>query len=225
MKIIAVIPAYNEEQNIEQAIKDIKPHVNEVVVIDDGSRDATAQAAKSAGAYVLTHRINRGQGAALRTGTCFAVDPLDADIVVHYDADGQHVAQEIDQMVNPIILGAADVVLGSRFLDKKSNVPFFRKLVLKGGIIFTRLTSGLKITDTHNGFRAFSRAAAEKINITQDRMAHASEIFDEIVRHKLKFCEVPVTIRYTEASKAKGQKSLNSVRIVFDYLVGRLFKS
>ena len=225
MKIIVVIPAYNEEKNIAQAIRDLRPHVSEVVVVDDGSNDETGDAAGSAGAYVLRHRINRGQGAALRTGTEFAIKYLAADIIVHYDADGQHVAEEVDDMVKPILLGGADVVLGSRFLKDTSKVPFFRKLILKGGIIFTRFTSGLKVTDTHNGFRALSRSAAQKIEISQDRMAHASEIFDEIVQHKLRFCEVPVTIRYTKESRQKGQSSWGSFRIVFDYFVGRFFKS
>jgi len=224
MKIIAVIPAYNEEKNIGKVIRDVKPRLSEVVVVDDGSSDATGDVAISSGAYVLTHRINRGQGAALRTGTEFALRSLDADIVVHYDADGQHVAEEIDHVVKPILLGGVEVALGSRFLKPGTNVPFLRKMVLRGGVIFTRLTSGLRVTDTHNGFRAFSRLAAEKIKISQDRMAHASEIFDQIAKKNLRFCEVPVTIKYTKESKAKGQSSWNSIRIVFDYFVGRLFK-
>ncbi|MBU0648849.1 glycosyltransferase family 2 protein [Patescibacteria group bacterium] len=225
MKIVAVIPAYNEERNIGKVIRDVKPRLSEVIVVDDGSSDATGDVAVSSGAHALTHRINRGQGAALRTGTEFALRRMDADIVVHYDADGQHAAEEIDDMVKPILLGGVDVVLGSRFLKPGTNVPFFRKVVLKGGIIFTRFTSGLRVTDTHNGFRAFSRAAAEKIKISQDRMAHASEIFDQIAKNNLRFCEVPVTIRYTKESRQKGQSSLNSFRIVLDYFVGRLFKS
>ena len=224
MKIVAVIPAFNEAKNIERVICEIKPHVSEAIVIDDGSSDETAELAHRAGAYVLRHRINRGQGAALATGMEFALQKLNADIVVHYDADGQHEAKEIDELVKPIILGQAEVALGSRFLDKKSNVPFLRKLVLKAGIIFTRITSGLKVTDTHNGFRALSAKAAEAIDITQDRMAHASEILDEIARHKLRYVEVPVTVRYTRESLEKGQSSLNSVRIVWEYLTGKLFK-
>jgi len=224
MKIVAVIPAYNEEKNIEQAIREAKPHVSEVVVIDDGSIDATAEVARRAGAYVLVHRINRGQGAALRSGTEFALRRLEAKIIVHYDADCQHEADEIDDIVKPLLLGQAEVALGSRFLEKKSNIPLLRKIVLKGGIIFTRITSGLRVTDTHNGFRAFTRGAAEKINITQDRMAHASEILDEISRYKLKFVEIPVTVKYSKASLEKGQSSLNSIKIVWEYLTGKLLK-
>jgi len=224
MKIVAVIPAYNEEKNIERAVRSVKPHVSEVVVIDDGSSDQTSEVSRAAGAYVLTHRINRGQGAALRTGTEFALKQLNADVIVHYDADCQHEAEEINDLVKPLMVGGADVVLGSRFLDKKSNIPLLRKLVLKGGIIFTRLTSGLRVTDTHNGFRALSREAAAKIQITQDRMAHASEILDEIAKHKLRYVEVPVTVKYSKASMEKGQSSLNSFRIVWEYLTGKLFK-
>lgn len=224
MKIVAVIPAYNEEKNIERAVRNVKPHVSEVVVIDDGSSDQTSEVSAAAGAYVLTHRINRGQGAALRTGTDFALKRLNADVIVHYDADCQHEAEEIEDLVKPLMVGGADVVLGSRFLDKKSNIPLLRKLVLKGGIIFTRLTSGLKVTDTHNGFRALSSEAAAKIQITQDRMAHASEILDEIAKHKLRYAEMPVTVKYSKATMEKGQSSLNSFRIVWEYLTGKLFK-
>ncbi|MDD4994876.1 MAG: glycosyltransferase family 2 protein [Patescibacteria group bacterium] len=221
MKIVAVIPAYNEEASITKVIEDIKPHIDAAVVVDDGSTDATAEVARTAGAVVLRHVINRGQGAALATGTEFTLRSLGADIIVHYDADGQHLAEEIDEMVKPIILGGADVALGSRFLGKKSNVPALRQLVLMGGIIFTRLTSGLRVTDTHNGFRALSREAAEKIKITQDRMAHASEILDEIGRNKLRYVEVPVTVKYTPESLAKGQRSLGSLKIVWDYLLNK----
>jgi len=224
MRIVAVIPAYNEERNIERAVCEAKPHVSEVVVIDDGSGDDTASRALAAGAYVLKHRLNRGQGAALATGMTYARRRLHADIIVHYDADGQHRADEIDELVKPLLVGAADVALGSRFLNKKSNVPFLRKMVLKGGIIFTRLTSGLRVSDTHNGFRAFTAEAADKIRISQDRMAHASEILDEIAKNKLRYTEVPVTVTYTEESLRKGQSSFNSIRIVWEYLTAKLFK-
>lgn len=224
MKIVAIIPAYNEEGNIGKVIRDVKSRVSEVVVVDDGSADETRAVALSFGAYVLRHKINRGQGAALRTGMDFAINYLDADVIVHYDADGQHVAEEIDEIVKPIMLGGADVVLGSRFLTKKSNVPFFRKLVLKAGLVFTWITSGLRVTDTHNGFRAFSRDAAGKIRISQDRMAHASEILDEIAKNRLRYCEVPVTIKYTKENLKKGQGSLNALRIVADYLLSKFFQ-
>jgi len=224
MKVIAVIPAYNEEKNIERVIRDLVPHVSEVVLVDDGSIDLTGEKAHRAGAWVLTHSINRGQGAALATGMRFAVDNLNADVVVNYDADGQHSSEEIDGIVKPIMIGQADVVLGSRFLNDNSNVPFFRGMVLKAGILFSRITSGLKVTDTHNGFRAFSGEAVQKIRITQDRMAHASEILDEISRNNLRYVEVPVTIRYTKESMEKGQSSLNSVRIIWEYFSGKLFK-
>lgn len=223
-KIVAIIPAYNEEKNIASAVSRVRPHVSEAVVVDDGSSDATAERALAAGAHVLVHPINRGQGAALASGTEYALDGLGADIIVHYDADGQHLAEEIDDLVQPLVLGRADAALGSRFLSKKSNVPLLRKIILKAGLIFTRLTSGLKVTDTHNGFRALTREAAGQISITQDRMAHASEILDEIARHKIRYAEVPVTVKYSQASLEKGQSSLDSVRILFDYLSGKLFK-
>ncbi len=221
MKIIAVIPAYNTEQVVADVVASVRPHVQEIVVVDDGSRDQTAERAAAAGALVAAHSVNRGQGAALQTGMELAL-LRGADIVVHFDSDGQHPAHQIQALVSPIMAGETDVVMGSRFLDQTSNVPPIRRLVLKAGGIFTRIVSGLSITDPHSGFRALSRAAAEKIRFRQDRMAHASEFLQLVARHELRYKEIPVTIRYTDYSMARGQSSLNAFRIVADLIKGSL---
>jgi polyprenyl-phospho-N-acetylgalactosaminyl synthase len=218
--VIAVIAAYHEEQAIEAVVRDLAPQVSEVVVVDDGSRDGTADAARRAGAVVLRHAINRGQGAALQSGIRLAL-ARGAAIVVTFDADGQHVAADVPRLVAPVASGAADVALGSRFLGGTSNVPALRRLLLKAAVVFTRLTTGLQLTDAHNGLRAFSRRAAETIRIRQDRMAHASEIVSEIGRHRLRFVEVPVTVLYTDYSRAKGQSALGAFRVLFDLLLGK----
>ncbi len=202
---------------------DAKLFVNHVVVVDDGSLDATSDAARQAGAMVLRHIINRGQGAALETGKIFALKNLDAEIIVHFDADGQMEGQEIPTLLEPIIMGRADVVLGSRFLGKEAiNMPWFRRLMLKVGTLFTMFFSGIRVTDSHNGFRALSRKAAQEIEITLDRMAHASEILDLIVAKRLRYVEVPVTIRYSITSLAKGQTTLKAMLSVFDMLKKRI---
>ena len=223
-KIFVVIAAYNEEALIASVVAGIKKHISNVVVVDDASGDRTADLAKEAGADVLEHLINRGQGAALKTGIDYAVK-CGADIIVTFDADGQHKAEEIMRLVEPVAKGEVDVVLGSRFLGNiPNNIPFSRKIILRGGIWFTRFFSRINITDTHNGFRALSRKAAQTIRIKQDRMAHASEILDEIAYHKLKFCEAPVTISYTSYSMQKGQNSLNSIKIVFKFILGKIMR-
>lgn len=218
--VIAVIAAYNEALAIEPVIRGLEPQVAEIVVVDDGSKDATADVARKAGAVVLRHPVNRGQGAALQSGIKLAL-ARGAAIVVTFDADGQHVAADVPKLVAPVASGVADVALGSRFLGGTSNVPAGRRLLLQGAVLFTRLTTGLKLTDAHNGFRAFSRAAAGKIRIRQDRMAHASEIVSEIRRHGLRFVEVPVTVLYTDYSRAKGQSAFGAFRVLFDLLLGK----
>lgn len=221
MKITAIIPAYNEEETIYQVVQEVKKYTDEVIVINDGSIDATANLAKKAGALVCSHLLNRGQGAALQTGIRYALSN-GAEIIVTFDADGQFIPSEIRDVVQPILDGEADIVLGSRF--KKSKVPFFKKILLFGAIFFTRLTSGLNLTDTHNGFRALSCKAAEKICIRQDRMAHASEILNAVAKNKLRYREVPVTVQYLPHHLKKGQKISDYFKILFDLVLGKVIK-
>ncbi len=227
MNIFVVIPAYNEEKAIGQTVSDVRKILaprslgevgcSNIIVVDDGSGDKTAEAAEVAGATILRHIVNRGQGAALRTGINYAL-AQGADAVVTFDADGQFEAEEIGKICAPLADGFCDVVLGSRFLTQ-NKIPFIKRLILAPAIFFTRLLTGLNLSDTHNGFRAMSRGAAEKINIRQDRMAHSSEIIHEIARLKLKFKEIPVTVKYTEYSKRKGQKISGALKILFDLIM------
>jgi glycosyltransferase involved in cell wall biosynthesis len=218
-----VIAAYNESARIAATLAELAGRAPNVVVVDDGSRDDTAAAARRCGVWVLRHPINRGQGAALQTGITFALQ-RGAELIVTFDADGQHDPADLPALLAPVVSGAADVALGSRFLGRTIGMPTSRRFVLKAAVLFTRVVSRVRVTDAHNGFRALSRKAAQGIRIRQDRMAHASEILDEIRRHGLRFVEVPVTIRYTAATLAKGQSSWNAVRIVWQLLVGRVVK-
>jgi len=221
MKVVAVIPAYNEQGRIGAAVRDAAMFCSNVVVVDDYSADNGGEEAREAGAHVLRHIINRGQGASLQTGTDYAVAHLEADVVVHFDADGQMQGKDIPEMVKPIIEGEADIVLGSRFLGVKANIPITRWVVLKLGLLFTMAVSGIRVTDTHNGFRALSRHAATSMRITLDRMAHASEVLDLIKMRNLRHVERPVDIRYSEETLAKGQSSLGAITIVKDILKGK----
>ncbi len=219
-----VIAAYNEEPRLAATLFGLRARGYEnIVVVDDGSRDRTSDIALASKVWVLRHLLNLGQGAALQTGISFALGRGAATIVT-FDADGQHDPDEIPVMAAPVRDGTAEVALGSRFLGRAENIPFTRKLVLKGGVVFTRLFSGIRVTDTHNGFRAFSRSAAEKLKITQNRMAHASEILDQVQTLGLRFVEVPVTIRYSAETMAKGQSSWNAVKIVAQLVLGRFVR-
>lgn len=218
-----VIAAYNEGKVIKQVIENLIIEWPNVVVVDDGSSDATAEQARDAGALVIKHPVNLGQGAALATGIQFCVE-ISAEYIVTFDADGQHHVEDIYSLVAKASEPDVDIVIGSRFLGHTENMPAKKKLVLKAAVLFTRLTTGLKVTDAHNGFRCLTLAAAKKIEIKQNRMAHASEILDEIAKHKLKVSEMPVTITYTEYSIAKGQKISNSINILIELLLERLHK-
>lgn len=218
MKIVAVIPAYNEEKRIRNSAEDAGCFTDAVVVVDDCSQDSTGEVALNAGAYVLRHEINRGQGAALQTGTDYALQILEADIIVHFDADGQMQGSDIPKMVQPIINNEADIVLGSRFLGAQSNMPFSRRATLWLALLFTRLVSGIKLSDTHNGFRVLSKYAARNIKISLDRMAHASEILDLIKLKNLRFVERPVTIKYTAETLAKGQSFTSGFVVLKDFI-------
>lgn len=219
MRIVAIVPAFNEGSRIVAAIADAQQYVDHVVVVDDCSSDDTGIVAKSAGAIVLRHIINRGQGAALQTGTDYALQTLVADVIVHFDADGQMMGSEIPMMVRPIAAGEADVVLGSRFLGKAAlNMPAMRRFMIRLGTIFTIVLSGIRVTDTHNGFRALSRKAASEVRISLDRMAHASEILDLIKTKRLKYVECPVTISYTQDTLHKGQSTVKAMMTAKDIL-------
>ena len=220
-KIIAVIPAYNEEKSISSVLRDVKKQVDEIILVDDGSGDKTSEMAEKEGACVLKHLINRGQGASLRTGTEYALK-RGAEIIIHFDADGQHQIEDIPKLIKPILKDGMDVVLGSRFLSPKSNTPWLRKIVLKMGIFFNYLISGIKLNDAHNGLRALSKKAAKLIDIRQDRMSHNSEIVQKIAQYNLSYQEVPVTIFYSSYSRNKGQSSLNAFKIVWELLWARI---
>lgn len=219
MHVVAVIPAYNEEKRVAAAVRDALAFVHAVVVVDDCSRDATGSAARDAGAIVLRHVLNRGQGAALQTGTDYALRVLSADAIVHFDADGQMLGSEIPLLIEPILRGDVDVVLGSRFLEKPSkNMPIVRRIMIRLGTLFTVMLSGIRVTDTHNGFRALSRRAAEDIRITLDRMAHASEIVDLVQARRLRYAERAVTITYSAETLHKGQSTLQAMMTAKDIL-------
>lgn len=215
-----VIPAFNEAQVIGSVIGDVGRFSRHIVVVDDCSTDGTAAVAAAAGATVLRHALNRGAGAAMQTGFAYALRK-GAGAIITFDSDGQHRGDDLPALYAPIAAGTADFALGSRFLGTSESVPPLRRLLLRVATVFTRATSGLRVTDAHNGLRAFSRGGAEKIDIRLDRFAHCSEIMDQIRSSGLPYVEVPVLVLYTPYSRRKGQRGTAAVRVAFDYLIGR----
>ncbi len=229
MKIAVVIPAHNEETTIVETINKVKPLVSQVIIVDDGSTDHTYQLAKGQGASgpsgqrpgrvrVLRHIVNRGQGAALQTGSEYAL-ANQADIIVHFDADGQFLAPEIKEVVKPIKSGDFEVVFGSRFLEKKSNIPWFKEhIIIPIAHLVNKLIIGFSLTDPQSGFRAMSRKAGQKIKIENDGMAHCSEILYKVFKNNFKVKEVPITVVY----HGFGQRFGGGIKIVKDLLLAKL---
>ncbi|OJX62627.1 MAG: glycosyl transferase [Micrococcales bacterium 73-13] len=211
-----VIPLYNEAS----VIRDVLEHAGQVfpniVCVDDDSSDASASIAAEAGAVVLRHPINLGQGAALQTGFDYVLQDPGMRYAVTFDSDGQHRIEDARAMVDRLRSEPLDVVLGSRFLDARTRPGRLKRAVLRMAIWFTNMTSRVKLTDAHNGLRAFTRPALEVIEIRQNRMAHASEIVALIGRHRLRYAEEPVHIIYTDYSRSKGQSLWNSVNILVE---------
>lgn len=218
MKTCCVIPAFNEEKKIKKVIQEVLPKVDEVIVVDDCSSDKTAEEAKKEGALVLKHLINRGQGAALQTGNEFALKSK-ADIIVHFDADGQFLAEEIKDVITPLLNKEVDIVFGSRFLEKKSQIPKIKKyIIFPIAQLVNKLFLGINLSDPQSGFRAMTRQSAKMIKIEQDRMAHCSEIMQKSFKNNLKIKEVPITVLYEDF----GQKFGGGIKIIKELILGKL---
>ena len=209
-----VIAAYNEAAVIERVVASVVADGWQVVVVDDGSKDATRQHAKAGGATVLRHSINLGQGAALQTGIDYAIR-RGASRIVTFDADGQHDPADIPRIVET--LGDHDIALGSRFLGSVEGASQRRMVLLRAAVMMSNRLAGLRLTDAHCGLRGFRATAAPRLRMAQDRMAHASELLKKVQSSGLSYKEVPITIRYTDHSKAKGQTGFQAIRILFDY--------
>jgi glycosyltransferase involved in cell wall biosynthesis len=221
-EVYITIPMYNDEKMILKVIKSLqnKGYKN-IVVVDDGSKDLGYDVVKKNTNIIVTkHIINRGQGAAIQTGMEIAIEK-GAKYIVHFDSDGQHDVNDLDPMLEELIKGKYDIVLGSRFL-RENDIPLKKRIVLKGGIIFTYLLSGIWLTDVHNGLRVMTANTAKRLDIQHDRMEHASEILDKIKKLNLKYTEIPVTIHYTEYSMSKGQSVFNSLNIAWKLIISKL---
>ncbi len=218
-----VVPLYNEAAVIGDVVRRSRASFPNVVCVDDGSRDGSAEVAEAAGAVVVRHPVNLGQGAALQTGFDYAMSDPGMRYVVTFDADGQHQVHDVEVMLGRIRAGDVQVVFGSRFLDGRTDASLLKRLVLRAAVTYTNATTGTRLTDAHNGLRVLHRDVVSRLQITQNRMAHASEIVAQIGAMRLggqrvAYAEEPVHILYTDYSRAKGQSLWNTVNILAELI-------
>ncbi|HEV7172073.1 glycosyltransferase family 2 protein [Pedococcus sp.] len=219
-----VVPLYNEATVIADVVRRARQAFPKVVCVDDGSSDDSAALAEAAGARVVRHPVNLGQGAALQTGFDYILTDPEMRYAVTFDADGQHQLEDVLVMLERIRRGDVDVVFGSRFLDERTRPSALKRLVLRLAVIYTNLTTKTQLTDAHNGLRVLSREVVERIDITQNRMAHASELVAQIGSMRIhgqpvSLAEEPVHILYSDYSRAKGQSLWNAVNILAELLL------
>jgi glycosyltransferase involved in cell wall biosynthesis len=216
-----VIPAFNEATIIGDVISDVRSVFPHVVCVDDGSRDGTAERALAAGAHVVPHPVNLGQGAAIQTGVEYARSRPGAAVFVTFDADGQHQVKDVVRMIDRLSADDVDLVIGTRFAGAVTHTPPVKRIILRAAAFLSPQSRALGLTDAHNGLRVFDRKVADSLNLTMSGMSHAGEFIALAYENQWRVAEEPVEILYTEYSKSKGQPLLNGVNIVFDGLLRR----
>jgi polyprenyl-phospho-N-acetylgalactosaminyl synthase len=222
--IFVIVPGFNEALVIRQTIETLLEKKYSVVVVDDASTDNTRKALLGLPVFFIRHLSNLGQGAAIRTGMELALKK-NAGYIVTFDADGQHDVNDIEKMITLLKVQNADVIFGSRFLEgAATNVHTSRKMVLKTARFINYLASGILLSDANNGLRAMTREAALKMQITENRSSHNAQVQNLVKKHGLKYAECPVTISYSDYSKKKGLRNINSIRILFDLILYKIFR-
>ena len=214
--VCVIVPIFNEEQVGRSIVQSLVAEKFTTVIVDDGSSDNSLQSISDLSVKILKHSTNFGQGAALQTGFEFAKKNPNLEIFVTFDADGQHQTKDIKNIIAPIKENKVDIVFGTRFQDDKTQMPLLKRIILKLAIKYTNLSTGVPLTDAHNGFRAMNRTALNEMKLNLNGMAHASEIVTVAHKANLRVAEIPVEILYTKYSKAKGQSILNSINILSD---------
>lgn len=219
-----IVPAFNESAVIGEVVTQLRSVFSHVVCVDDGSSDDTAAAALSAGAHVVRHPVNLGQGAAIQTGVEYARRQPGAEVFATFDADGQHRVTDVVAMIDRLARADVDIAIGTRFDSSAvSRTPTLKKLILRTAAWLSPSSRRLGLTDAHNGLRVFNRTVADNLTLTMNGMSHASEFISLIDENGWRVAEVPVEILYTDYSMSKGQPLLNGVNIVFDgFLRGRM---
>jgi glycosyltransferase involved in cell wall biosynthesis len=223
-RVVVVIPAFNEERTIVEVIQGLKQRgFTTLIVVDDGSSDRTGELASHEGAIRLRHILNRGLGGSLGTGISAALR-LGAEVIVTFDADGQHDPDNIMRLLEPVELGEAEVVIGSRMLDPR-GMPYRRRMANWTANVVTYLLFGGWTTDSQSGLRAFSSRAATRMRIITTGMEVSSEIIAETVRNRLKWKEVSVKAIYTDYSLSKGQSFTVGLQTLMKLILAKVQRS
>ncbi len=223
-KTCIIIPAYNENEMLRSVVAGLLGMDCEICVVDDGSINDQGTFLSGMPVHFIRHSTNLGQGAALETGKQYALKK-GADYIVHFDADGQHTAEDVKTLLATLQEGDFDLVFGSRFLSKTAvGLPVLKKILLQLARYLNYFFSGILLTDAHNGLRAMTAAAANKITIKENRMAHASEILFLAKTNGLKIAEVPVTIYYSRYARQKGQGVKHAPQVALDIILHKLFQ-
>ena len=219
-KIYVIVPVFNEEKVLKSVLDDLTANkLWEVIVVNDGSNDNSRNICNNYNIKIIDHIVNSGQGAAIRTGINYSIQN-NADIICTFDSDGQHRVDDLQNMINLMLENEKiDVVIGSRFINNVSKIPFRRKIALKFAVLFSKLVFGGNFTDVHNGLRVFTNNSARKINLVSNRMEHASLISESISKQNMRFVEMPVDIIYSEYSISKGQKLKDIIMMGFKLLL------
>lgn len=218
-----VVPAFNEAGVIGDVIADVRSVFDHVVCVDDGSGDGTGELALRAGAHLVRHPVNLGQGAAIQTGVEYARRQPGAQVFATFDGDGQHRVKDVVAMVERLAAGDVDVVIGTRFGRGVTRPPLLKRVVLWTAVRLSPRGRRLGLTDTNNGLRVFNKTVADALDITMSGMSHATEFVMLIAEHGWRVAEEPVEVLYTDYSTSKGQPLLNGVNIIFDgFLRGRM---
>jgi glycosyltransferase involved in cell wall biosynthesis len=215
-KVCIIVPIYNEEKVVDKVISELISNNYHVLAIDDGSTDGSFEKIRTLDCTIIRHAQNFGQGAALQTGMTFAKLNSDFHFFVTFDSDGQHQVKNIENVLNPLLRGEADIVFGTRFQDDLTKFTFLKRLILRLAIKYTKLSTGVALTDTHIGFRAFNRTTLDKIELNFSGMTHATEFVAKAGENSLRIKEVPVHVLYTKYSRGKGQSLWNSINILTD---------
>jgi glycosyltransferase involved in cell wall biosynthesis len=205
-------------------IENVREHFPNVVAVDDGSRDNSAAEILAAGARLVQHPVNMGAGSAYQTGIEFALRDPEAEFFVTFDADGQHQVDDVVDMVNHLRKADVEVLIGSRFLGTVAGMSTSRRALLKAAVVFERATSGIALTDAHQGLRVFRRSFARVLDLKSHDMSWASEFLTRMAEHHTSYEEYPVHVVYTDYSRGKGQRSINSVNIGVDVLINKLLR-
>ncbi len=223
--IYIIVPVFNEQETIRDVTNSLLQMQYSILIVDDGSADGTKECLNDLPVFYLKHKVNLGQGAALQTGINFALR-TNAEYFVTFDADGQHDASDINGMIRKMDETGSDVVFGSRFLEgSKTNISASRSLILNLARYINYALSGILLSDAHNGLRVFNRKAASELYLTENKMAHATQIQILVAQKKLTYCEYPTNIHYNEYTKRKGSKNIDGIKILFEILLAKIFNS